>query len=38
MREGGRVDYPASAVKVFYDSKKEEFDTILNAKSRLYSL
>lgn len=35
-REGGFVDYPASAMKGFIDSKKEEFFNILRLKAMIY--
>lgn len=38
LREGGRVDYPASAMKTFADEFKKEFLDLLDIKRRLYSL
>jgi len=35
-REGGFIDYPASALRSFIDSKKDEFFDILKLKSNLY--
>lgn len=36
QREGGFVDYPASAMKGFIDTKKDEFFDTLKLKSNLY--
>jgi len=38
MRDGGRVDYPASALKGYADSVKEEFFETLKLKQMLYGL
>lgn len=38
LRDGGRVDYPASALKAFADSFKESFFEDLDVKRRVYSL
>lgn len=35
-REGGFVDYPATAMKSFIDDKKEEFFSILRIKAMIY--
>jgi hypothetical protein len=37
LRAGGFVDYPASSLKQFIDSKKDAFFTELDVKSMLYS-
>lgn len=36
LREGGRVEYPASTLQVFADSYKEQFLSALDTKRRLY--
>jgi hypothetical protein len=38
LREGGRVDYPASALKTFADEFKKQFFEDLELKRRIYSL
>jgi len=38
LREGGRVDYPASALKAFADEFKTQFFEDLELKRRIYSL
>lgn len=38
LREGGRVDYPASALKAFAEGYEKEFKELLDIKRRLYSL
>jgi len=38
FREGGRVDYPASMMKSYVDSAKDDFDETLKIKQMLYGL
>jgi len=37
-RGGGRVDYPASALKDFIDSYKQDFEDQLDVKAKIYSI
>ena len=37
MREGGRVTYPSTELRLFVQDKKDEFDEALRVKSMIYS-